>query len=146
MRTITFKGQINDGLQEKINLATLNGKTGYKIVKFKIISPSPGTNTCELLAKVFVKDQSGKITNTIDFTDGELLATAYFAIAASTFTTGDSIIFDSEITNQDMYITVSDNSGNSIATNYFLELETMPLSDIQSTQMTLKNLRSISSR
>ena len=144
-KKISYKGKLNDGLQDKIQLATLNGKTGYRIVKFQIISPSPGTNTCELLAKVFTKDQTGRITNTVDFTNSELLATAYFSIASTTYTTGGTIIFDNEITNQDIYVTATDNSGNTIATNYFLELEKVDLSDLQATQLTLKNIRTITS-
>ena len=41
-RKISYAGKINMGTQDKINLKTNNGKTGYKITKFQVISTTPG--------------------------------------------------------------------------------------------------------
>jgi hypothetical protein len=146
-KKITFRGQIADGLQNKINLATLNGKTGYKITNFKICGLIMGAGDKELTAQVFTKDQSGAITSEVDFTDSNLLAVALYNDVASQATGNDEvIIFDGEVFNQDIFITAVDQSGNTAPTNYYLELETVGLSDVQATQLTLKNLRTIASR
>ena len=60
---------------DKINLKTLNGKTGYRIKQFKIIGEQPGTETVELLVKIFSKEVTP--TATVDFTDADLMAVAY---------------------------------------------------------------------
>ena len=36
-KTITFKGQLPIGVEEKIHLSTNDGLTGYRIKKFQII-------------------------------------------------------------------------------------------------------------
>ena len=47
--------------------------------------------------------------------------------------------------NQDIYVNITDISGSTVPANYYIELETIPLSDIQATQLTLKNIRTITS-
>tara|TARA_R100000808_G_scaffold3357_1_gene11986 strand:+ start:1964 stop:2410 length:447 start_codon:yes stop_codon:yes gene_type:complete len=146
-KRISYRGIIDAGLQEKIRLSTPKGKTGYKITKFQIISPDPGTSSVELIAKVYSKDQTGQISNDIDFTENDLLAVAHFSANGSSQTYPEDmvVIFDNEVFNQNIFVTATDDSGSS-KTNYYLELETVPLNDIQSTQLTLKNLRTIASR
>ena len=125
-KKITFRGQIADGLQEKINVATLNGKTGYKITNFKICGLIMGSGDKELTAQVFTKDQSGTITSAVDFTDSNLLAVALYNDVASQATGNDEvIIFDGEVFNQNIFITAVDQTGNTAPTNYYLELETL---------------------
>ena len=147
-KKITFRGLIASGLEEKLHMAKLNGKTGYKINKFSIISADPTSESCELVCKVYNRTKTNNVGTGIDFTDGDLMAVAYFENSSgiSSASVNPTIIFDGEVTNQDMYITATDGSGNTISTNYFLELETVSLSDIQATQLTLKNLRTIASR
>jgi hypothetical protein len=147
-KTLSFKGNITDGLQEKIFLRTKDGKTGYKIKKFRLISEAPGQPpTVELVCKLFSKDQTGSISATIDFTESDLLAVAtYKEDHGSTGTVSDTIIFDNKVFNQNIFITSKDVSGGTASSNYYLELETITLSDVQSTQLTLENLRTIASR
>ena len=38
-----------------------------------------------------------------------------------------------------------DASGNTVPGNYYIEVETMELSDVQATQLTLKNIKTITS-
>jgi hypothetical protein len=143
-KKISYRGIIDAGLQQKIKLATKNGKTGYRITKFQIISPDPGTSSVELIAKIYTKDQTGNISNDIDFSESDLLAAAHFSANGSSQTYPEDmvVIFDNEVFNQDIYVTATDDAGSS-RTNFYLELETMALSDSQSTQLTLKNLRTI---
>lgn len=140
-KKISYKGQIPIGEQEKINLKTLNGKRGYKITEFRCISLQPGAASSELIAQVFTKDQTGVISAQVDFTDSNLLAVAYIDDPGF-----QVIFFDNELFNQDIYVTMNDGSGATVPGNYYIELETVALTDIQSTQLTLKNLRTIASR
>ena len=150
-KRLSYRGRIADGLQEKIRLATIDGKRGYRIKKFQIIGTAPGDQTVELTAKVYTKDQTGSITGGIDFSESDLLACSYYVSGSGVasyqtspgFTT---FIFDSEVFNQDIYITAVDTHSSNTDTNFYLELETVKLSDIQATQLTLKNLRTIASR
>ena len=145
-KTLSFRGKIPDGLQEKINLATLNGKRGYRVKKFQIISETPGQPpTVELVSQIYSKEAS--VSAEIDFTEGDLIAVAtYKEDHGSTGPVSQVIIFDNEVFNQNIYITGKDVSGGTTGTNYYLELETIKLNDIESTQLTLKNLRTIASR
>tara|TARA_Y100000593_G_C4059456_1_gene213669 strand:+ start:38 stop:493 length:456 start_codon:yes stop_codon:yes gene_type:complete len=149
-KTLSFRGKLDMGLQNRIKLATLNGKTGYRITKFQTMSTTPGTAAgtgIELICQIFKTDQTGAITSTVDFTEGNLLAVTYLKDGVAASDAGkETIIFDQEVFNQDIYISMTDASGNTIPGNYYIELETVKLTDVQSTQLTLKNLRNIASR
>ena len=149
-KTISYKGKIDMGLQDRIRLKTIKGKIGYKINQFAIISTTPGvaagTGT-ELIGKIFTKSQTGSVSTVVDFTEGDLLAVSYNkeGVAASDGGT-QVIIFDNEVVNQDIFVTISDASGNTIPANYYIELEVMSLDDTESTMLTLKSLRTIASQ
>ena len=136
------------GVQDKINLKTLNGKTGYKITKFQLMSTTPGVNKYEYIGQIFKTNQAGSITSTVDFTHGDLLAVTYLKGNSGANDAGfdEIIIFDNEKFNQNIFINITDASGGTVACNYYIELETMSLSDIQTTQLTLQSLRNIASR
>lgn len=146
-KTISYKGRLAMGLQEEINCKTNNGKTGYKITKFQIISTVPGGNDAETVLKIYTKSQEGAISPTVDFTESDLLAVAYYKDGAGANQDGDVvIIFDNSPFNQNIFVTADDGSSATIPFNYYIELETMPLNDIETTQLTLKSLRNIASR
>jgi archaellum component FlaF (FlaF/FlaG flagellin family) len=144
-KKLSYKGIIPEGLQERIRLATKDGKRGYKIVKFAIFPQNPGDSADkELIVQVFTRDQSGSITKVVDFSRTTLLAVSYYTEGVSiTNQSKMDVIFDNAVFNQDIYITAVDGTGGTQSTNYYIELETIPLSDAQSTQLTLKNLRAI---
>jgi len=142
-KKISYTGQLDMGLEQKINLKTMNGKIGYRITKFKIISAQPGDNY-EYVAKIFSKSQVGSISATINFTEGELLAVSYLKEGSGTNQgVNDIIIFDNRITNQNMFITIQDASGNTIACNYYIELEAMAINDAEATMLTLQSIKTI---
>ena len=147
-KTISYRGIIGEGLQEKIRLRTMNGKTGYKIKQFQIIGSQPGQDNVENVVQLFNKDQTGSITADVDFTNDALLGVVY----NKDYATNDlanavqTIIFDNEVFNQDIFITAVDTRGGSNPVNFYLELETVSLSDVQATQLTLKSLRTLASR
>jgi hypothetical protein len=147
-KTISFRGTLPIGEQDRIRLRTIKGKVGYKITKLQIINKTPGTTVNPaLVAKIYTKDQTGSITSTIDFTESDLIATAFYTQATASNTVSfETVIFDNAVVNQDIFIYATDPSGATDPCNYYIELETMPLSDIETTQLTLKSIRNLTSR
>jgi len=148
-KKLSFKGSIIPGTDEqKIKLSTMNGKRGYKITKFQIFASQPGATgagSYEYLCQVFSRKTSPSAV--VDFTNGDLMAVAYLeGNASNQYTDNQEIIFDNEMTNQDIFVTGVDVGGGTEPVNYYLELETMSLNDTESTQLTLKDLRRIASR
>ena len=144
MRKISYKGQLAMGLQDEINLKTNKGKVGYKITKFQIISSTPGTTgSVEFVAKIFNKDQTGAVSPAVNFTDSNLLACAFYQDRANASSNTETIIFDNKEFNQNIFITVQDAEGATIPCNYYIELETIALSEIETTRLTLQNLRTV---
>ena len=145
-KRISFKGNIPSGLQDRIRLKTNNGKTGYRITKFQCISEEPATTTAEIVCKIFKTDQTGSIGHDINFTNSDLLAVNYTEEHSnSTEFGGTNIIFDNEMFNQDIFVTASDGSGGTKACNYYIELEVIPITDIEATMLTLQSLRNLAS-
>ena len=145
-KTISFKGTLPVGEQDRIRLKTNTGKTGYKITKFQIISNTPGVGHVEFIGKVTKTDQTGSISTTVDFTDSDLLAVAYYEDNANAGDGGkDTIIFDNEKFNQDIFVNITDATAGTVPCNYYIELETMPLSDLETTMLTLQSIRQIMS-
>jgi len=137
----TFRGLIAHGAQDTISLHTNDGAVGYRIVKLDSIDKDPGTNTMESVLKIYKIPQTA-VNGTIDFSDQTLIAVAYFENNTSgTYASWKQIIFDRDIFNQDIYITNNDNSGASIAINYYIELEQVKLDLNENTVATLKDIR-----
>ena len=105
----TYKGQLPIGEQEKIHLSTRDGLTGYKINKFEIM-PSEFNVGIKLVGKIFLTDQTGSITATVDFNDSDILAAAYYEDAGGSSGSGNpnKVIFDKETFNQDIFVYITD--------------------------------------
>jgi len=147
-KTLSFKGVLDEGLEERIKLATLNGKRGYRITKFHTMDRTPGAANYETTTKIYSKAQGSGSTG-VDFTESDLLAASYIEDASAITSVGASmsntIIFDNVVFNQDIFVNSASLTGTA-GTNYYIELETIALTDVQATQLTLKNLRNIASR
>jgi len=139
----TYRGQLADGGQDIIPLSTKDGSVGYRIKKFQIISKSPSTLTNESTIKIY-KTKQTTVTGIIDFSDGDLLAVAFWSSnSGATYYADDmTVIFDSELFNQDIYITHDEQAGNAPC-NYYLELEQVKLDQTQNMSVTLKAIRGI---
>ena len=135
----TFRGQLEDGGQDRIRLSTIQGKVGYRIVKFQIMADVPVTASGEQIAKIF-KSSQGTPTNTVDFTDSDLLGVALFIHNDNYSNTQTHIIFDREIFNQDIFITYASGAGSNPC-NYYIELEIIPLTDQGAEYTTVKDIR-----
>jgi len=143
----TFRGLMTHGTQDTIVLHTNDGSTGYRINKFQLIDYQPGdpagANDPELLAKIYKTSQT-TVDGTVDFSDQRLLGVAYYRGGnLSTESSASVIIFDSEIFNQDIYVTMNDGSGGSIQGNYYIELEQIKLDLNENTVATLKDIRNV---
>ena len=143
-KKISFKGTLPMGLEEKLSLSTIKGKIGYRIVKFQVISTAPGAGNYELVGKARNKPDPN-IDATIEFSDTSILAAAIYQDGASNVNFADMFIFDNEIFNQDIFITLADAAGNTTPGNYYIELEVMSLSDVEATMLTLKSIKTIKS-
>jgi len=146
-KTISYKGKINIGEQQQIRLKTNNGKTGYRITKFQVMSTTPGVGDVEMIGQIFNKDQTGSISATVDFSDSNLMAVSYYREDPNN-NSGifqNFVIFDNTKTNQDIFITMTDAMGATVPGNYYIELEAMTLSDLETTMLTLQSLRTLSS-
>jgi len=137
----TFRGRLADGGQDRIRLSTIKGKVGYRIVKFQVMPQTTGSGANESAITIWKTSQSSAPQD-VDFTDSDLLAAAYFLRDQGTVSiTSETIIFDSEIFNQDIYIDYQDAQGSSGDMNYYLELEVVPLDDAGAEYTTLKDMR-----
>ena len=146
MKTITYRGRLAMGTQDELNLKTNNGKTGYRIIKFQTISAEVGLNDLQTVTKIFNKTQAGSIGPAVDFTDSELLAVNYYHQGNVPDDNVDqTIIFDKQVFNQNIFITSDDARSATIEMNYYIELEAFPISDLQATQLTLSNIRTVKS-
>ena len=137
----TFRGILADGGQDRIRLSTNQGKVGYRIVKFQLMAQNPGTTDYEHVVKIYKTSQSSIIED-VDFTDSALMAAGYVEGNNSSNYIGDpqSIIFDNEIVNQDVYVSHFDAKG-ALACNYYIELEVISLTDQGAEYTTIKDLR-----
>jgi hypothetical protein len=144
----SFRGKILDEGVDTITLHTNNGSTGYRIVKFQTMPASPGNATQESVMKIFKIPQPDPTvtppTATVDFADNTLLAAALYKQEANASQTaqGNVIIFDSEIFNQDIFVTHKD-AATGEAMNYYIELEQIKLDLNENTVATLKDIRNI---
>ena len=142
----SFRGKLGDAEQDTITLHTNDGSTGYRIVKFQVMSVD-GNTAHEGTVQIF-KIQQTTIPTEIDFQDNTLLGAA---IILQTVNNQDSspatVIFDNEIFNQDIYIVHDEKSaGAGSAINYYIELEQMKLDLNENTVATLKDIRNIKSQ
>ncbi len=135
----TFRGVLPDDSQNRIRLSTKKGKVGYRIVHFMIMPATPMDGSDQQAVVKLYKITQPSNTFTVDFADGNLLAAATQQ-GNSGNVYQQTIMFDKEIFNQDIFITYRDNaSGDAI--NYYLELETMPLTDNAAAVSTLRDIR-----
>ena len=143
----SFRGKIADEGTDRILLHTNNGSIGYRIVKFEVMTADAvgSIESANLVSIYKVEPTLAKINlGKADFADNTLLAAADYrqhdneAYGLS----ANSIIFDNEVFNQDIYVTNKDlRTGASM--NYYIELEQIKLDLNENTVATLKDIRNI---
>jgi len=143
----TFRGLIVDGGQDTIVLHTNDGSTGYRIVKFQLMTWVAGhtSSEAESTVKIYKVEQS-VVDSVCDFSDNTLLGAAILGYDADISIYPPSlgpIVFDQEIFNQDIYITHKNQHPDLTPVNYYIELEQMKLDLSESTVATLKDIRNV---
>ena len=134
----TFRGQLADGGQDQIWLSTKKGKIGYRIVKFQIFPRNFNVDD-EYNISVWKVLQTTLVT-THDFSNSTLLASGYIeTVSGATEGLNPIVVFDQEIFNQDIYITLKSQGAGSC--NYYLELETIAMTDNATLVSTLSDIR-----
>ena len=138
-RIISYRGLLAHEEQRTINLHTKDGKTGYKIVKFELMSKNSNSNI-ESLTSIYTVKQA-TVGGNVDFDDVTLLAAGMRWQSTSQASVHEStIIFDSSIFNQDIFISTYDGTYNA-PMNFYLELEQVDLTEDQALVAIVKNLR-----
>jgi len=140
-RILSYKGLLADGGQDTILLSTKKGEIGYRIKKFQLIGIDANT-AYEGTAQIFKTEQS-TIPTEIDFSDNRVLAAAIIQQSVSTQGSAyDTIIIDTVIFNQDIYVVHDEKSaGVNNAVNYYLELEVIKLDESQAMVTTLQDIK-----
>ena len=143
----SFRGLIADEGIDTLSLHTINGSTGYRIVKMEVFPEKPGTVSQESCIKIFSIPQTAVPDSTIDFNDNTLLATGFVSNDTSLETRGlinanRVVVFDNMVFNQDIYITHHDGLTGEKC-NYYIELEQIKLDLNENTTATLRNIRNI---
>ena len=139
----SFRAKMTDATVDRIPLHTNNGSIGYRIVKFEMMSENPGVMNHEAVIKIYKTPQTG-VTSTVDFSDQTMLAAGELHKEQNhAYPVTSIIIFDREVFNQDIYITLQDGQNNDV--NYYIELEQIKLDLAENTVATLKDIRNIAS-
>ena len=141
----TFRGLLADGGQETIPLQTNNGLKGYRVVKFQVMPQSTGSGSNEAAVSIW-KDKQTTAPQEIDFSNNRLIGCAmYLRDQGTVAITTQTIIFDNEKFNQDIYVNYQDAQGSGGNMNYYIELEQTDLALDEATVATLKDIRNTTS-
>jgi len=138
----TFRGLIPDNDIDTIVLHTNDGSVGYRIVKFQAFSTTPGSVEVANVLKIYSTPQT-TVDGAVDFNDQTLLAAIDFRQNDNEAygITGETIVFDHMIFNQDIYVTNTSSGGGAAPLNYYIELEQVKLALDENTVATLKDIR-----
>ena len=137
----TFRGKLASSDIQKIRLGTNDGLIGYKINKFQLFPPTPGSTSYENVVQVFTEEPDSA-SATVTFDTPLLLASAYMeGNASNQYNDMINVVFDHVKFNQDIYVTNVDVDGDTEAVNFYLELEQVKLTKDEATVATLKDMR-----
>lgn len=142
----SFRGLLAHQEQNTIPLHTINGSTGYRIVKFELAPKLLNDEQANTVKITSISKTTG--LDEVNFDDQILLAAGHFIQDDSANNQPNSMItiFDNMVFNQDIYITNHDRQGGSKPINYYIELETISLALDENTVATLKDIRNIEGR
>jgi hypothetical protein len=150
----SFRGLIAPEAQDTILLHTNDGSTGYRIIKFELMTNIPHENDAEHTVMIWkVQRTATQMASTQidfpDFSNQELVGAGIYLHDATGSGHGawSITVFDNEIFNQDIYITHAEKGGTdpAVACNYYIELEQMKLDLSENTVATLKDIRNVTS-
>jgi len=136
----TFRGRLTDGEQVRLNIHTNNGRTGFRIKKLQLMPKDPDEDADSLFS--IYKVEQTAISSSVDFSDNTLLGAAVYTASATSHTNPEDlmVIFDTDIFNQDIYLTLK-GVDYSATLNWYIELEQMFLDLNEATVATLQSIR-----
>jgi len=124
----SFRGLLGDGGEDEINLERQNVNIAYRIVKFELLSNTPGAANAEHVVKVY-RESPSSITAVIDFSETDLLAAGIVTSTDSGYSqvyNGPTVIFDNTLFSRNIYVSHRETHSN-VACNYYIELEEVPV-------------------
>ena len=141
----SFRGLLADGEQDKISIQGPTGDRAWRIVKFQLFAPTPGTTEYENVVQVFRESQSTAVA-TVDFSDADLIAAAYLE-GHSNPSVIDAVIvvFDNILFSRNIYVTHKNADSGAEACNYYIELEEVKVSAAGMAQLSLAASRRVQS-
>jgi len=125
----SFKGLLEDGAQDEINIQGSVGAIAWRITKFQVITNTPGVAAAEHVIKIYREEQALPTTATIDFREDELLGVGFWTSDGdASYNSEDmSIIFDNALFVRNIWVT-HQNAEGSATCNYYIELEEVKVS------------------
>jgi hypothetical protein len=139
----SFRGLLADGGQDKIRIQGPVGAIAWRITKFQGFPNLPATVDQESLLLVWREKQTSVPISapTVDFTDSELLAAAYYVGMSSTYGySSDVVIFDNALFSRNIYVTHTEGV-SSFKQNYYIELEEVKVSKAGMAQLAVAAAR-----
>ena len=118
----------NSTNQDQIHLSGGDENTCYRLHDLKLLATSESADISPVV-KIYKNKQSA-VDENIDFTQAGLLGAAiYRQDSGNNYPPQQTILFDNEIFNQDIFITYKDNETASASVNYLLVLEEIKAKD-----------------
>tara|TARA_Y100001963_G_scaffold148175_1_gene225617 strand:- start:694 stop:1137 length:444 start_codon:yes stop_codon:yes gene_type:complete len=128
----TFRAKVAEDQQVKIPLSGGDTNTGYRIVELTGMpaDTAGATNTSNEALVCVWKNRQSNFDSEVDFNDDNLLAAFYFLRDQGVVAiTSESVIFDDELINQDIFVTYVDAQTNNVGFNWFLKIEEVKMKD-----------------
>jgi hypothetical protein len=140
----SFRKLMGDLTTDRVVLHSNDGSLGYRIIKFRLMTNLPGADQdVEHVVKIYKiqNDNTTTQNGTVDFSDNTLLAAGFYKQdTAHEYPLDETVMFDQEIFNDDIFITHKDNLVGA-SCNYYIELEQIKLDLSENTVATLKDIR-----
>ncbi len=137
----SFRGLLNHGGEDEINLERQNVNLAYRITKLQVMTQDSNENA-ENTVKVYRESQSSIDIN-VNFDDPDLLAAAmYWSNTSQASVHEGNIIFDNVLFSRNIYVTNADN-GSAAPMNYYIEIEEVPVGAATLMQLKLGTARKL---
>jgi len=129
----TFRALLTTGDQITIPLHRAGSNKGFRIHKLQLMPNDIDASTShESSVQIWKQKQAAAVAD-IDFSNDALLGAAYYVRSLNPSTpyvstiSEETVVFDSEVVTQDIYVTYKDGQGGQLI-NYYLELEEVTMS------------------
>ena len=125
----SFRGLLANAGEDKIRIQGSVGTIAWRITKFQLMPNTPGDASVDNIVQIWREsgNSQGASGATLDFTNDELLAAAWFSANTTYFSSDSVTIFDNALFVRNIYITNTDNDGSD-SINYYIELEEVKVS------------------